>query len=250
MALPTDLLDRPGTEVEDFVMSVFSVRDDERDNLSALGARRLALLHQALCRFEWSETQRFCSAWIHWELLASGELHRILEEETEIGLVTARPELQELVARRFDVRTTGVIVPDKFVEAPEAGRHVPDRYHAIRRNSFSPREHWSWSGPASRARPTVNGSRKRAVSPSTSVLCLMLGWEKHRDPGSSNQGSKWPEEIASRPTCSYACLCHQTSSADPSMEGDWTVAMTRQAIDSGCRLETVRMFQSVEREQE
>jgi hypothetical protein len=139
VALPRDLLDRPGSEVKDFVMSAFSIRDDERENLSALGARRLALLHQALCRFEWSETQRFCSAWIHWELLASGELHKILEEETEIGLVTARPELQELVARRFDVRTTAVIVPDKFVEAPEAGRHVPDRYHTIRSELIFPK---------------------------------------------------------------------------------------------------------------
>ncbi len=139
VALPTDLLDRPGSEVKEFVMSAFSIRDDERDNLSALGARRLALLHRALCRLEWSETQRFCSAWIHWELLASGELHRILEEETEIGLVTARPELQELVARRFDVRTTAVIVPDKFVEAPEAGRHVPDRYHTIRSELIFPK---------------------------------------------------------------------------------------------------------------
>ena len=208
VALPTDLLDRPGGEVKASVMSAFSIRDDERDNLSALGARRLALLHRALCRLEWSETQRFCSAWIHWELLASGQLHRILEEETEIGLVTARPELQELVARRFDVRTTTVIVPDKFVEAPEAGRHVPDRYHTIRSELIFPKGTLVLVGAGIPARPIASGSRKRAALPSTSARYLMLGWEKRRDPVSSNQGSTWPEAIASRPICSYECQSH------------------------------------------
>jgi hypothetical protein len=65
-------------------------------------------------------------------LLASGALNQILESVDEVGLVTARPELQDLVARRFDVSTKAVIVPDKFIEAPSVARHVPDRYHTIR----------------------------------------------------------------------------------------------------------------------
>jgi len=130
--LPDDLLDSSGREVKDFVSSAFHIRQDEVDNLSTGGARRLALLHRVLSRTEWSEDQHFCSAWIHWELLATGALNRILEEVTDVGLVTSRPELERMVARRFDVRTSAVIVPDKFIEVPESGHHVPNRYRTIR----------------------------------------------------------------------------------------------------------------------
>jgi hypothetical protein len=130
--VPDDLLDRPGSEIKEFVSSTFHIRREETDNLSPIGARRLALLHRAVSQVEWSEDQRFCSAWIHWELLASGTLNRILEEATEVGLVTARPEVEHMLARRFNVRTKAVIVPDKFVDATGPGRHIPDRYRSIR----------------------------------------------------------------------------------------------------------------------
>ena len=130
--LPEDLLGKPGNEVREFVMASFRLRANESAGLSTAGARRLALLHRALSRTAWSEDQQFCSAWIHWELLATGALSRILEEVATVGLVTARPELQDLVSRQFDVQTTAVMVPDKFVEAPLPGSHVPDRYHSIR----------------------------------------------------------------------------------------------------------------------
>jgi hypothetical protein len=132
VSLPDDLLDRPGREVKDFVSSAFHLRQDEIGNLSAIGARRLALLHRVLSRIDWSDEQHFCSAWIHWDLLATGALNKILEEVTEVGLVTSRPELEHLVARRFDLRTSAVVVPDKFVEVPEPGHHVPNRYRTIR----------------------------------------------------------------------------------------------------------------------
>jgi hypothetical protein len=132
VSLPDDLLDRSGREVKDFVSSEFQIRQDEIENLSGIGARRLALLHRVLSRIEWSEDQQFCSAWIHWELLATGALNRILEEVNEVGLVTSRPELEHMVARRFDVHTSAVLVPDKFIEVPESGHHVPERYRTIR----------------------------------------------------------------------------------------------------------------------
>lgn len=130
--VPDDLLDRPGTELRDIVCSEFHIRPDEVANLSNIGARRIALLHRALSRTSWPDDQAFCSAWIHWELLATGALDDILQDVSEVGLVTARPELEHMVARHFGVRTSAVIVPDKFVESPRAGAHVPDRYRTIR----------------------------------------------------------------------------------------------------------------------
>ncbi len=132
VSVPDDLLSFSGREVKEFVSSGFHLRPDEIENLSAIGARRLALLHDVLSKIDWSEDQRFCSAWIHWELLASGTLNTILEEATHVGLITSRPELEHMVARRFDIRTSAVIVPDKFVEVPQPGHHVPRRYRTIR----------------------------------------------------------------------------------------------------------------------
>lgn len=129
---PTDLCEMSGREIKNFVSSAFNVRPDELRGLSAIGARRLALLHRVLSRIEWSEHQRFCSAWIHWELLATGGLNRILDQVTEVGLVTSRPELELMVARRFATRVSAVLVPGKFIDTQESGRHIPDRYRTIR----------------------------------------------------------------------------------------------------------------------
>jgi hypothetical protein len=130
--LPPDLLERSMSQVRETVISAFRIRKEEVDNLRGIGARRLALLHRMLSGIEWSESQRFCSAWIHWELLAAGALNEILHEVDEVGLITSRPELGELVARRFNLRTKTVIVPDKNVVVPGPGEHVPDRYRNIR----------------------------------------------------------------------------------------------------------------------
>ena len=130
--LPPDLLQRPADEVRDTVISAMRIRKEEVDALRSIGARRLALLHRILSGFEWLERQEFCSAWIHWELLATGALNKILTEISEVGLVTSRPELAELVARRFSVRTRIAIVPDKHVLVPRPGDHVPDRYRTLR----------------------------------------------------------------------------------------------------------------------
>ncbi len=132
VGLPGDLLERAGPATRDFVTSHFPLRQEEAERLSTSGARRLAMLQRVLGRFTWSDDQRFCSAWIHWELLASGALATILERVPSVGLVTARPELVEMVARRFGVRTSAVVVPDKFIESGEGERHIPDRYHTIR----------------------------------------------------------------------------------------------------------------------
>ena len=71
--------------------------------------------------------------------MASGALAEILDDVSEVGLVTARPELEHLVARRFDVRTKVVLVPDKYVESPRPGAHVPDRYRSVRADlAFEP----------------------------------------------------------------------------------------------------------------
>ena len=136
--VPEDLLDRSAREIKDHVRSAFHLRESERAGLGTDGerqlaiARRLVLLHRSLSRVEWSDDQEFCSAWIHWALLTSGALNSILEEVGEVGLVTSRPELEYLVARQFDIRTSVVIVPDKFIETQVSGQHVPDRYRTIR----------------------------------------------------------------------------------------------------------------------
>ena len=132
VSAPPDLLDRSSAEVMKYVTSNFHIRKDEIANLSGIGARRIALLHRALSGVEWGESQRFCSTWIHWELLASGAIARILEDIDHVGLITSRPELEQLVGRRFDVETSMVIVPDKFVEVPASGHHVPARFRTIR----------------------------------------------------------------------------------------------------------------------
>jgi hypothetical protein len=132
VTLPRDLLDRSGSDIKQYVSSAFKLRQAESDSLSQSSARRLALLHRVLSHMEFSETQRFCSVWIHWELLATGALGRILDAATNVALVTSKPELEHLVARRFDVQTSAVIVPDKFVETKESARHIPDRYRTIR----------------------------------------------------------------------------------------------------------------------
>ncbi|HEX2154038.1 MAG TPA: hypothetical protein VHL52_08665 [Acidimicrobiia bacterium] len=132
VSLPADLLDKPGRELREIVISAFPLRKDEIENLSTIGARRLALLHRVLSRMEWRADQQFCSAWVHWELLATGTLNSILEGASHVGLVTSRPQLEYLVSRRFDVKTSAVVVPDKFAEGKESGRHVPDRYRSIR----------------------------------------------------------------------------------------------------------------------
>jgi len=131
-SLPDNLLATPGLDVKDQVISNLHVRPEEIENLSAIGARRLAMLHRVLSRTEWSDNQRFCSAWIHWELLAAGTLDQILDDVPQVGLVTARPELEHMVAGRFDIPTKAVIVPDKFAVVPESGRHVPERYRTVR----------------------------------------------------------------------------------------------------------------------
>jgi hypothetical protein len=131
-SLPDDLLDRSGPEIRDYVTATFEIRQAEVAKLTGIGARRLAMLHRVLSRTEWSEDQLFCSAWIHWELLASGALVEILSAVPEVVLVTSRPELELMVERRFEVPTKAVIVPDKFVVAPEPGRHVPERFRNIR----------------------------------------------------------------------------------------------------------------------
>jgi len=132
VTIPPDLLNRSGNEIKKVVSKEFRIRQDEIERLSPMGARRLALLHRVLSTFNWGDEQQFCSAWIHWELLATGALNRILEEVRDVGLVTSRPELGELIAQRFDVRTSTVLTPDKFMEVPESGRHVPERYRTIR----------------------------------------------------------------------------------------------------------------------
>lgn len=129
---PDDLLEQSGPDLRRIVCSQFRIRPDEIENLSNIGARRVALLHRALSRISWSDDQEFCSAWIHWELLASGALAEILDGVSEVGLVTASRELEHMVSRRFDVRTSVVLVPDKHVESPQPGVHVPDRYRTIR----------------------------------------------------------------------------------------------------------------------
>jgi hypothetical protein len=132
VSVPDDLLENVGSEIRDFVISHFHLRADERDRLSTIAARRLALVHRVLSQVDWSTDQRFCSAWIHWELLATGALSEMLDEARHVGLVTARPELEHMVARRFDVRVSSVLVPDKVVEGAEPGSHVPDRYREVR----------------------------------------------------------------------------------------------------------------------
>jgi hypothetical protein len=129
---PPDLLERSLAEIGAFVRSEFSVRATELERLSDRGARRLALVNRVMRGTEWPPEQHFCSAWIHWELLASGALTTILDELDEVVLVTSKPELEQLMARQFDVRVTVVPVPEKFVDAPVAGAHVPDRYSQMR----------------------------------------------------------------------------------------------------------------------
>jgi hypothetical protein len=132
VTIPDDLADRTPSGIHDFVINNFHLRSDEVAKLSTRGARRIALLHRALSRVEWSPEQSFCSAWIHWELLATGALDEMLQETRHVGLVTARPELAQMVARRFDVNVSPVLVPDKVVEGAEPGSHVPDRYREMR----------------------------------------------------------------------------------------------------------------------
>jgi hypothetical protein len=132
VAAPAGLMQMPAAELHSQVTALFPIRPEEAATLSPLGARRIAMLHHVLSEVDWAPDQRFCSAWIHWELLASGALGRILEQVDEVGLVTARPELEVLVHQAYGIRTRSVLVPDKHVEVPGSGLHVPLRYRTIR----------------------------------------------------------------------------------------------------------------------
>ncbi len=139
VSVPPDLLQQPGQVIRDYVVSTFPLRPEEIEAIGATDAyrstllpRRLVLLHDVLSRIEWSEGQRFCSQWIHWDLLTSGALDEMLEGMDHVGLVTSRPALADTVAGRFGVRTRAVAVPDKFKDVSGAGHHVPDRYRTMR----------------------------------------------------------------------------------------------------------------------
>ena len=130
--LPPDLLQRSADEVRDTVISAMRIRKEEVDDLKRHRRQTVGPSSSGIAQHRVVGRQQFCSAWIHWELLATGALNKILTEISEVGLVTSRPELAELVARRFNVRTRIVIVPDKHVVVPGPGEHVPDRYRTIR----------------------------------------------------------------------------------------------------------------------
>lgn len=132
VAAPADLLELSSREAADVIRSTFPLRAREREILSPLAARRLAIVNRTMGQLEWDARQRFCSAWIHWELLASGVLDEILRTVPRVALVTSRPELEHIVSRRFGVPVSVVRVPDKYVDAPVSGAHVPDRYRRIR----------------------------------------------------------------------------------------------------------------------
>lgn len=132
VAAPVDLHTRDSSRIASFVRSNFPLREEERMNLSERGARRLALLHRAMSQFDWPRGQLYCSQWIHWELLAGGALDELLEDVEEVGLVTSKPGLAELLAERFQLRVSKVMVPDKFIDTRATGAHVPDRYVEIR----------------------------------------------------------------------------------------------------------------------
>lgn len=130
--VPDDILDLNGSELRTLVLKTFPIRPQEVARLSSVGARRLALLQRTLGQIAWREEQEFCGAWIHWELLATGALAEILNDVDEVGLVTARAEIQPLIEHRFGVRARVVAVPDKHVDTPNSGAHVPTRYQTIR----------------------------------------------------------------------------------------------------------------------
>ncbi len=129
---PPDLLEWTSAETAAYIRSEFPLRDNERQILSKIAGRRLAMVNKRMQQQDWSPKQQFCSAWIHWELLATGALDEILEGVAEVALVTSKPELEHVVSRRFGARVTVVPVPEKHVEAPVAASHVPDRYRVIR----------------------------------------------------------------------------------------------------------------------
>lgn len=130
--VPDDLLDMPGGQLARVVRESFGLRDEERTSISSAGARRLALLHHALDRIDWRPGTIFASAWLHWEMLASGLLAELLTSLPQVGLVTSRPELGPRLAQHFDIDVAVVDVPDKHVDAPVAGAHVPSRYREMR----------------------------------------------------------------------------------------------------------------------
>lgn len=132
VAAPSGLLESTGADLRKNVIDAFNLRPDEVARLSTIGARRLALLQRAITDFEWDKGQSFCSAWVHWDLLETGGLAALVREAPRVALVTSRPQLETLVARTFDIEVISVIVPDKFVDAPQPGAHVPDRYQDIR----------------------------------------------------------------------------------------------------------------------
>ncbi|WP_231123644.1 GT-D fold domain-containing protein [Nocardioides sambongensis] len=131
--MPIELLDRPSAETAAYVRNEFPLRSNERQVLSDIGGRRLAMVNARMREREWAPHQQFCSAWIHWELLASGALDEILDAAPAVALLTSKPELGAVVRERFGVRVSVIPVPDKYVEVPMSAAHVPDRYRVIQR---------------------------------------------------------------------------------------------------------------------
>jgi hypothetical protein len=132
--IPDDLLGRPSHEIRDFVKSELPLRPDEKAVVNVVGARRIVLHQRSLLGIEWTSAQQLCSCWLHWEMLASGFLDELLTTVDEVGLVTPRLEIEHLIERKYGIRASTVPIPDKFVEANQAGAHVPDRFRSIRQD--------------------------------------------------------------------------------------------------------------------
>lgn len=99
----------------------FRLREVEK-KLGYRGARRIALLHNSLGSLTFGNEQQFCSAWIHFDLHASGSLFRLLNGEDRIGLISSRKQLPRLLQSVFGTSVKFVEIPDKYRNLPEEAK--------------------------------------------------------------------------------------------------------------------------------
>ena len=96
--------------------------------------RRIALLHDALKKFYYSKSTQFTSAWLHFDLILSGVLYRLLASQKKIGIITCYPQLSSRLQELFGLRVDCYTVPPEFsaFSCPKLELHYPDRFFKIK----------------------------------------------------------------------------------------------------------------------
>jgi len=128
---PPDNFDLQNSDFLRSFKESFKLRNVELD-ISYPAALRLAHLHRRLATFGFAAETIFCSAWLHFQLSASGALAKMIRNEQKIGLISSRPALAIEIKKRLNVEVDYWEVPhleDLTKACGGEGAHYPDAFN-------------------------------------------------------------------------------------------------------------------------